>query len=180
MICSVCGMDVNDKNYDFNAASFLEKNTLEKINFCPFCGVGIEYMEESYNLNKGIWDENTYKILDHAVKLELFNGEFYHQASNMAQREDIKKMFEALSRIEFFHAKVHQKLGNFKELPSLNKVSYSKYNNDAALLELAQKKEEHAVAYYEKYKKEVKDKSVVKIFEALADVEKKHIVLTSK
>lgn len=180
MICSVCGMDVNGKNYNLNEFAFLEKNTLEEISFCPFCGAGIKYMKENYNLNRKKWDDNTYKILDHAVKLELFNGDFYYQASIMAHREEVKEMFEALSRIENFHAKIHEKLGKFKEMPSLNKVSYSKYNSDEALLELAQKKEEHAVAYYEKYKKELEDINLVKIFEVLADVEKKHIILTSK
>lgn len=180
MICLLCGMEVNDKNYDFNKDAFLNKNTLGSIYYCPFCGADKKYMNEKYDLNKKLWNENTFKILDHAVKLELFNGDFYKQASVMAEAEEIKKRFEALGRIEMFHAKIHKKLGDFKEMPVLSKVSYSKYDSDEALLELARKKEEHAVAYYEKYKKDLKDKNLVKIFEALADVEKGHIILTSK
>lgn len=180
MICSVCGMEINDKNYELNKYAFLYKNTLEDIHYCPFCGANKKYMEQEYNLSRELWDENTYIIIDHAVKLELFNGDFYSQAAVMAKDDEVKKIFEALSRIENFHAKIHKKLGDFKDMPILSKVSYSKYDSDEALLDLAQKKEEHAVAYYQKYKNEIKDEKLVKIFEALTEVEKEHIILTSK
>ena len=124
--------------------------------------------------------ENALKILDHAVKLELFNGNFYNTAAKMSKSDEVKKVFEALSKIEIVHSKVHQKLGGFTKVPSLNKVNYDRYDSDKALLELAKQKEEHAVAFYEKYKNEVKDNKLFEIFEALVDVEREHIILVEK
>ena len=183
MKCKICGVEINEKNYNFNELAFNNKNSIDNIMYCPFCGVGKEYLsedEEIINVESSLLDENTIKILDHAVKLELFNGDFYNTAAKMAKSQEVKKTFEALTKIEIFHSKIHQRLGGFKKVPNLNKVSYDKYNSDNALLELAKQKEEHAVFFYEKYKHEVDDANLSKIFEALADVEKEHIILFEK
>lgn len=180
MKCKICGLEINEKNHNFNEGAFTNKNSIDNIVHCPFCGVSDKYFtvdNEIINIDSSLLDENSLKILDHAVKLELFNGDFYNTAAKMAKDNKVKKMFESLSKIEVFHSKIHQRLGGFLESPNLNKVSYSKYNTDIALLELAKKKEEHAICYYEKYKNEVNDNNLVKIFEALADVEREHITL---
>jgi rubrerythrin len=65
-------------------------------------------------------------------------------------------------------------------MPALLKLDYSKYDSDKKLLELAKMREKHAVQYYEKYKHEVSDKIIAQVFEALANVEREHIILTSK
>lgn len=183
MKCEVCGMSINEKNYNFNEFAFLKKNSIDKIIYCPFCGACEVYLSEDdeiIKIDSTKLDKNILKILDHAVKLELFNGDFYEIAATMAKNPEIKKTFEALSRIEKFHASIHQKLGGFKVMPSLNKVSYSKYDTDDALLSLAKQKEEHAVAFYEMYKNEINDENLARIFEALIKVEKDHIILTRK
>lgn len=183
MKCEVCGMLINEKNYDFNESAFLIKNSIYNIIYCPFCGVCEVYLSKEDKIIKvdsEKLDEKILKILDHAVKLELFNGDFYEIAATMAKNPETKKVFEALSRIEKFHAKIHQRLGGFNKMPSLNKVSYSKYDSDDALLILAKQKEEHAVAFYEMYKNEIDDKNLARIFNALIKVEEDHIILTKK
>lgn len=183
MKCKICGMDINEKNYNYNETAFLNENSKDHIIYCPFCGAGQEYLSEEneiISLDSSLLDEKTLKILDHAVKLELFNGDFYNIAAGMAKDVKVKGVFEALSKIEIFHARIHQRLGEFKEIPNLSKVSYEKYNTDSALLELAKQKEEHAVSYYEKYKYEVNNKELSEIFEALAGVEKEHIILVKE
>lgn len=183
MKCKICGMDINERNYNYNEIAFLNKNSKDHIIYCPFCGAGQEYLSEEneiINLESNLLDEKTLKILDHAVKLELFNGDFYNTAAGMARDVKVKGVFEALSRIEIFHARIHQRLGGFKEVANLSKVSYDRYNTDSALLELAKQKEEHAVSYYEKYKHELKNKELFEIFEALAGVEKEHIILVEE
>ncbi|EHJ02416.1 hypothetical protein CDLVIII_5953 [Clostridium sp. DL-VIII] len=183
MKCKICGMDINERNYNYNESAFLNKNSKDNIIYCPFCGVGHEYLSdenEIINLESSVLDEKTLKILDHAVKLELFNGDFYNTAANMAKDVEVKRVFEALAKIEIFHSRIHQRLGGFKEAPNLSKVSYDRYDTDRALLELAKLKEEHAVSYYERYKYEVSNEKLFKIFEALAGVEKEHIVLVEE
>lgn len=183
MKCKVCGMEINEKNYNFNEWAFTNKNSIDNIIYCPFCGAGKKYLVEGNEIIKvesNLLNENTLKILDHAVKLELFNGDFYSTAASMAKSNEIKKVFEALANIEKFHSKLHQKLGGFAKTPNLNKINYDKYNSDSALLELAKQKEEHAVSYYERYKNEVNDDNLFETFEALADVEKEHIIIVKE
>lgn len=181
MKCKICGMNINEKNYDFNSFAFLNKNSINNIVYCPFCGVSSVYLNNSNEIieieNKKL-NENTLKILDRAVKLEIFNGEFYKEAAKKAEKEEISKAFTALSQIEIFHSKVHMRLGGFSKTPVLTKINYDRYDSDEELLQLANEREEHAVYYYEKYKNEVCDENLKKVFEALIEVEKDHINLT--
>ena len=183
MKCKICGMEINEKNYNYNEVAFTNKNSMNNIIYCPFCGVSEMYLseeDETITVENDRLNDNELKILDHAVKLELFNGNFYNTAAKMSKSDEVKKVFEALSKIEIVHSKVHQKLGGFTKAPSLNKVNYDRYDSDKALLELAKQKEEHAVSFYEKYKNEVKDNKLFEIFEALADVEREHIILVKE
>ncbi|NMM62776.1 metal-iron-binding protein [Clostridium sp. P21] len=181
--CVVCGMQINEKNYNFNEEAFMKSNDKENVIYCPFCGAPMEYLIENgeeikYDRKK--LDENALKIIDHAVKLEVFNGDFYKIASSMAKNEEVKKMFKALSNIEYMHAKIHKKIGNLKEMPVLRKMDYSKCKSDEELLAAACQREKHAVGYYRKYEKEIHEESISKIFTVLSVVEEEHVVLTSQ
>jgi rubrerythrin len=184
IICKVCGMVINEKNYLINGEAIPKHNREDDVLYCPFCGAVHEYFGEDkskiYNVNSDELDEQTLKILDHAMKLEVFNGDFYKIAAEMAENKEVKRMFEGLSRIEYIHARVHQRLGGFKELPTLSKINYNKYDSDDALLELAAQREKHAVEYYNKYSKEVCHEIIVEVFEALSKVEMNHIHLAEK
>lgn len=183
MTCSVCGMKVNEKNCNFNKEAFINLNSEEKMMHCPFCGAAIEYLIEDgekikYDRNK--LDQNNLKIIDHAVKLEVFNGDFYKKASSMAKDENIKSMFKDLSAIEYMHARIHMGIAGIKEIPILKEMDYSRYDTDEALLDAACQREKHAVEYYKKYKKEINEKNIIKIFDILSRVEKEHIELTKE
>lgn len=180
-ICTICGAEINENNIHFNEAALnIKDDALVK---CPFCGVGIEFLSDKRSDIKKVneeLDEATLKVLDHALKLEIFNSNFYRRAAEAAKLEENKTLFLALSNIEMGHAKVHYKLGKFKEMPKLVNVSYDKYNTDKALLQLARQKEEHAVRFYNSNKEKVTNKEIAKIFEALCNVEEEHIYLTTK
>ena len=185
-VCLVCGMIINEKNYNFNRDAFSEENYLNNIKHCPFCGVSNEYFKdvkdecfENLKLNNEILDRETLKILDHAMKLEVFNGDFYKTAAIMSEKHSVKKMFEALARMEYVHAKVHQKLGGFIQLPKLTQLNYERYKGDENLISLSNKREIHAVEFYDKYAKEVCSVRISNIFKALANVEKEHIDITT-
>lgn len=180
--CRICGMIISEKNYNINSSGVPEKNTLEEIKYCPFCGVTNEYLvsldEKTIEINSSELNKDAKKILDHAMKLEVFNSEFYAEAALLVEDEEIKKMFLHLAKIELVHANIHKKMGGFLELPKLTKLDYSKYKGeggDRDLLELARKRELHAVEYYNKYRKDINDENVVKIFNALSEVEKDHV-----
>lgn len=177
--CIICDMFVNEKNYSFNSEAFLVKNTMANINYCPFCGADIKYLKEDPSenlLHYEVLDEKALIIIDHAVKLEVFNAEFYAKAAELSENYDLKKLFSALSRIEMTHAKIHRKIGGFKELPSLRQLDYTKYT-EFELLDMAVKREEHAVSYYNKYYNDIKSTNIKKIFDSLKEVETDHIAL---
>lgn len=176
--CMICGMKVNKNNYMINDNSFTEKNKEDSIIYCPFCGVGSRYLsakDEEYKVKS--LNEEIIKILDNAMKLEVFNGEFYREASKLAVSEEVKKLFKDLSSIEFFHARVHMRIGGFDTLPSLHKPDYGKHNTDELLLLEASKREKHAVHFYERYKNKISDKRLQEILDALSEVEKQHIAI---
>jgi len=183
MKCLVCGMEINTNNYGVNNKGLLGENDIEHIKYCPFCGVDYKYLKtggEVYSVCPQTLDKNTLLTLDHAMKLEIFNSEFYMAAAKLAKGANAREAFEALSKIERVHAIVHQKLGGFKELPKLVNIDYSKHKNDKSLMELAQNREIHATAFYEKKSKEINNLVVKEVLIALAVVERDHIQIASK
>ena len=118
MICMVCGMQINDNNYNLNSQAFLENNSPEVIKYCPFCGAKQTYLSDenkTYIVNHENLDENILKIIDHAMKLEIFNGDYYKNAALIAQNQEIKQMFSAISNIEYMHSRIHKNLGGFTQ-----------------------------------------------------------------
>ncbi len=142
LFCNICGIEINERNYNLNKDAFLDKNTIDSIKFCPICGAPIKYLSEErfiYRLEEKELNEEVFKILDHAVKLEVFNGDFYKKASELAKNEKVSKLFKSLANIEYGHAMVHKNLAGIREMPKLAKINYDKYDNDSILLEMAEK-----------------------------------------
>ncbi|WP_125153836.1 ferritin-like domain-containing protein [Clostridium rectalis] len=184
-ICKICKIIINDNNYNYNEKTFIHKNSKDSIIQCPFCGVNSKYIyniKEDYMgiLNKGniYLDEKTKLILDHAMKLEVFNGDFYKKASNLVSSMELKEMFYQLSSVELMHAKIHKNLIGEKYLPKLKDMDYRKYKKDISFVEMANERERHAVKYYEKYYNDICDDKIKEIFIVLSNVEKEHIELT--
>lgn len=181
--CIICGMEINNKNMNMNKHALIHKNKEEQIVYCPFCGANHEYLinEDKFAKCK-IYDElniETKKILDHGVKLELFNSDFYKKASSLADKDELKAMFLDLSRIEKMHAMIHFKLGGFNILPKLTEINYDKYKNDNLLVEQAILREKHAVQFYKKYLPIIDSKAIRDILIVLLEIEKEHIELLS-
>lgn len=179
MKCLICGMDININNYNINSKGLLVENESEAIKYCPFCGVTDKYIkggsEEIFKGNVESLDHSELVILDHAMKLEIFNSDFYKSAAVLAHSDQVKETFDALSKIERMHAIVHKKLGGFKELPKLVNIDYSKHKTDKSLMNLAEDREIHATKFYEKNSKKIVDTIVKDVFIALSEVEKDHI-----
>lgn len=162
----------------FNKYSFLKHNEDNNIRYCPFCGVDKEYLTNEghvYKIDINSLDNQSLTIIDKAMKLEAFNSEFYGDASKIATDDKIKILFEHLSNIELMHAKVHQSLGGFKNLPKLAKPDYSRHNTDLLLLKEAHNREKHAIAFYNKNIDNISNGTVQDIMRALVAVENEHI-----
>lgn len=171
-------MRINEDNALINEDAMLIKNSVHHINSCPFCGASENFFtDKAIEFDMAKLSNSEIKILDHAMKLEVFNGDFYKEASKKAFDKDIKEMFKALSSVEYMHANIHRRLGGFEQLPKLKKIDYTRYDSDKLLLHLADKREEHAVAYYNKYIHEIENKNIITIFEVLSEVESQHIKL---
>ena len=181
--CLICGMNINDNGYDLNNGSFIEKNEKGRIINCPFCGVGKMYLDrekEIYKVENKSLDIQSLQVLDHAMKLEVFNGEFYEEARKLATDDEAKKIFKELSNIEFMHAKIHKRLGGFENLPKLHRPDYTRYNTDKLLFEQAYKREEHAILFYKRNSDKISSNVIKEVFNALSDVEKQHEVITNE
>jgi rubrerythrin len=175
-------MEINNKNFSLNSSAFLKENYIDTIDHCPFCGADKQYLsndELSYLSQLSVLDEKTKIIIDHAMKLEVFNGDFYKKAARIAANPKLNKMMEELSKIEYMHANVHRKIIGYDSLPVIKDMDYSSLKNDEDILKTARVREEHAVAYYEKYSNMIDDKFLASILGALALVEKTHINLTT-
>ncbi|WP_051531587.1 ferritin family protein [Clostridiisalibacter paucivorans] len=181
--CMLCNMKINKNNYNINKMSFLHQNNLDDSMFCPFCGAPSEYIAGPSD-NLDIWnmqlDNNTLDILDKAMKLEMFNYEFYREAEKLAQSQNLIYMFNALGNIEFMHAKIHKRLFGHKDLPILHKPNYEKYDSDEKLLKQAWLREEHAIKFYKRYYDNLCNDKLRDIFNVLIGVEQQHMVLTNK
>jgi rubrerythrin len=181
MKCLICGMDININNYNINSKGLLVENESGSIKYCPFCGVTAKYIKDTSE--ETLWghveglDNSDLVTLDHAMKLEIFNADFYELAAVLAHSDQVKETFEALSKIERMHAIVHKKLGGFKELPKLVDIDYSKHKTDKSLMNLAEDREIHATKFYEKNLKKIVNTTVKDVFTALSEVEKDHINL---
>lgn len=184
LLCEICGMTINDRNYDYNKEAFLEENQVQYVRYCPFCGVKEIYLGENFKIleaDKDKIDEVTLNILDHAVKLEIFNGDFYDEASKICSDKANSDIFKALSNIEYMHARIHRRLGGFKTLPKISRLDYSKFaQNDEELFKQAESREIHAVNYYKKYYDLIQSEEIRKVFKALSLVEQDHIKLTGR
>lgn len=175
--CEICGMQINEKNMMYNKSALLKQN-VGAIVSCPFCGVNFDIFSKYQNDKEIHIDDVTLKILDHAMKLEIFNADFYKQASELAKELKHKQLFRELSNIELVHARIHQRMAGYKQLPFVKQIDYSRYNEDEILLQQAETREKHAVDFYIKYTNSVCSGNIKYIFEALSAVEKEHIVLT--
>lgn len=183
MKCLICGMEISLKSINVNKSAFLKSNSDSVIYYCPFCGAINEYIVDGDKmdlLSNNKLNDVELKIIEHAMKLEIFNGDFYKQASELASSKEIKDMFSALSRIEYTHARIHQKLCGYSELPQLNKLDYKRYQNDEELLQQAKLREMHAIHYYNKYEGNIENPNVKVILKELKRVEEEHISLIEK
>lgn len=180
-ICLICGMEVNDNNKNINKNAFIYENSENGIKYCPFCGASEEYLIgidiTNENNKRNELSIETKRILDHAVKLELFNADFYKKASIQAESTEVKAKFLDLSAIERMHANIHFKLGKFDKMPILSNINYHRYKGDTILIEQAILREKHAVAYYNKYLPFVEEEFIREILIALRDIEQGHIEL---
>lgn len=182
LICKICGMMISEKSLSYNQEALTAYNTPEDVRYCPFCGAHKKHFtldkEDVYKIEEGELTQDEMRSLDHASKLEVFNGDFYAEASERSVREENKKMFKALSNIEYVHARVHLRLLGRKEMPKINKMTYERLKNDEDFMNEANTREKHAVKFYNKSIEGSENEIVKKVMECFAEIESDHIEMT--
>lgn len=181
--CTICGMKIQPKSVFMNQHTMLEKNREDRVNRCPFCGVHKEWFElldETFEKVRHALTLQEKRIIENAMKLEVFNSEFYDEASKLVKDSDLAEVFRELSFIERTHAKVHMRLGGFYELPALHRPNYSNRENDTAFVREAELREKHAIHYYGQKVCQIHQPIVKSLFEALSEVEREHQVVLAK
>lgn len=179
IFCKICGMRINENNYDFNMRAIPERNDKSVYIYCPFCGVSHKYLVQHKNRIISIESEEisdeTKAILIKAAKLEVFNGDFYKIASQKSKNVENVEMFKGLCNIEYAHARIHKKLAGMKENIQLREMNYNSINSDEELIRATEEREKHAVEFYMKNINLIQENKVKEVFKALIEVEKDHI-----
>ncbi len=182
VFCKVCGMAINEKNFAMNNNAIPQGNSEQHYEYCPFCGAHRIYFcdssEEIFTTDSEKLTIKELEILDHAAKLEFFNGDFYMEASRRAEKDENKLLFRELANIEYIHGKVHMKLAGITKKPELKKIDYGRLKNDEEFIKEANTREKHAVSFYNKGIVNSQDEIVKEVLRAFMEIEKDHIFMT--
>lgn len=149
---------------------------------CPFCGAPEKYMMLAKNWKEEMISTLTdlsEKNLKSAIDLEIESSGFYRCAARVAEDEEVKAMFCALAKIEAEHVVTLRRMLGLPRAPS-NEHEGRCYPTDTQNLAEACRKEELCVAFYDEAAKQASEKRVREVLVALADMERDHLVLSSR
>lgn len=143
---------------------------------CPFCGAHQNYMiiaDSWFDGNKSLkLTDVSRKNLERALEVEYSNAGFYLAASKKTEEDENRSIFKRFSRVESEHASVICKMLGVKkqELPEVDANE-----NDLDNFKEAQRREELAVAHYQKSRDAAIEKRVKQVFVALVEIETDHL-----
>lgn len=150
---------------------------------CPFCGAYEENLVVAKDW-KPLWgrpiQETSKKNLEVALKLEVGAVNFYQNVLEASDDIEVKKLFKAVMKAEREHASTIVKLMDIK-MPDMHSWETEEDKARATLVEnLAEtkKREENAVAVYDKFAETSEDEHVRYFFREISKVEADHILLT--
>lgn len=148
----------------------------DKPSDCPFCGAPARFinLQEVFKNDigqvAGLGDISR-KNLETALQLEINATKIYQAASDVAENDEIKNFFKAISRHEYEHVSLISKaLGTMKPDIDRNKSHHSEKENILETIKL----EDNATTLYAKFLSEASEPRVRDIFIGLIAVEHSH------
>lgn len=143
---------------------------------CPVCGadsskfVMIEMDESMGKLSIG--DKNN---AEKALDIEVSNSTFYFCAAKKTDKEEERKLFSALGKIEFEHAEIWQRILGLKSLPKSNDgCVVSSLSN----LKEAFRREDAAIKFYGQAAKSSISPRMKLLFVTLVEIESDHLAMS--
>lgn len=144
---------------------------------CPFCGVNRKYLAFPHvwtDKNNVVLSDKSRKNLLEALKLEESNTAFYSYAANNLKDKVVSNMFKGLYKVEREHASVFRKILKPTEAVTI-KETYPE--DEKSCIKESRRREESAVAFYNKALSEATEDRVKEVFEAIMNTEKDHLAL---
>lgn len=144
---------------------------------CPFCGAHPRYLlpaAEYRPAGEVSLAKKSRENLEKALELEIGNSCFYRGAAKVADDEEGRALFSALSKAEAEHAGIVCKLlGRAKpdELYETGDCSPVHHEN----LEESHRRETRAVHLYRQFLEEAEEGRVREVLEALIEIESDHM-----
>jgi len=157
-------------------------NFFDKVpSVCPVCSassskfvkVGADGLPESVLELSTVDKDNAKK----ALAIEVSNSTFYFCAAEKSDKDEERKLFRALGKIEFEHAEIWQKTLGIKELP---KSGDGCVTSSLANLKESFSREDSAIKFYAKAAESSNSPRMKMLFSTLVEIENDHLNMSSK
>lgn len=147
---------------------------------CPFCGSDGKRVlpaAEWVNYGKVKMCKKSYKDCKKALDLELANYAYYKCSADKSDNQVTEAIFKRLMDQELEHAEVFAEAMGISLPEKLNygSCSYNDYKNFVQ----SNKHEAKAIEFYIEAAKRAPETRIQQIFQAIAEVENQHLVLTN-
>ncbi len=147
---------------------------------CPFCGAHREYIKEARDAKADFdvaLEGSDRANAEHALRVEVSNAAFYFCAAGKTDSAEGRLLFKALGKIEAEHASIWRKVLRPDSTPSAGDACHA--GNEENLRE-SHSRETKAIEFYRKAGEEAKHPRIKRIFEALVQIEKDHLMLSEE
>lgn len=150
-------------------------------NICPVCAADsskfVQVTENESVSGKLELNNNDKDNAQKALDIEVSNSTFYFCAAEKSDKDEERKLFRALGKIEFEHAEIWQKILGIKELPkSSDGCAASSLTN----LKEAFSREDSAIQFYAKAAESSDNPRMKMLFLALVEIENDHLDMSNK
>lgn len=146
---------------------------------CPYCGsVGRRVVPASEWIDYGKvnMSHQSYSDCEKALELELKNYAYYKCAVSKAHNQLTEAIFRRLMKQEYEHAELIAEAMGI-ELPEEHKRSC--YDSDYKNMKASNKHETKAITFYTEVANRAPEPHIREIFQALAEVEGEHLIMTN-
>ncbi len=152
----------------------------ERPSHCPFCGALRHYIVPAAEYRRpavGELSKKTRENLQRSLELEVGNSCFYRGAAKVADTEEGKALFSALSKIEAEHASVICKILGVPKPEELYETGDCSPSHKENLVE-SHKREDRAVHLYRQFLEDAVEERVRQVLTALIEIESDHLSFT--